>query len=314
MRKSFQLSRVFLLGSILLFAGCSNDKQSRSFNDTPEKGTINISVDESFRPVMEEQVRMYETSYPETHINVSYKTEADCFKDFFKDSTNRLIIVTRGLTDKEERFMMDSLGYNPGWNVVASDAVAIIVNNKSTDTIFSLQRLRDQLLGKINRNQQMVFDGLNATSSVRFIRDSILKGQLFDTSVVKAAKNSLEVISYVATTENAIGLVGINWIGNPEDTAQVALLKKVKLAYVQCEMCEDTPYVKPMQESVLTRRYPLVRGLYYIIKENYTGLGTGFISFLKFERGQLIFRRAYLGPVMDFGTRNVKINETLPKN
>jgi phosphate transport system substrate-binding protein len=65
---------------------------------------------------------------------------------------------------------------------------------------------------------------------------------------------------------------------------------------------------------MLTRRYPLVRGLYYIIKENYSGLGTGFISFLKYERGQLIFRRAYLGPVMDFGIRDVQINIKSPKN
>ncbi len=69
---------------------------------------------------------------------------------------------------------------------------------------------------------------------VRFITDSILQGKKFDTSVVKAAK-SREVIDYVSTEENAIGLVGISWIGNPEDTAQVNMLKKVKIAYVECD-------------------------------------------------------------------------------
>jgi phosphate transport system substrate-binding protein len=51
-----------------------------------------------------------------------------------------------------------------------------------------------------------------------------------------------------------------------------------------------------------------------MIHENYTGLGTGFTSFLKFERGQLIFRRAYLGPVMDLDIRNVQVNERIPEN
>jgi phosphate transport system substrate-binding protein len=73
----------------------------------------------------------------------------------------------------------------------------------------------------------------------------------------------------------------------------------------------DSPYVKPTQAGILTRRYPLVRGLYYILKENYNGLGSGFASFLKYERGQLIFRRAYLAPVMDFEIRSVRINEKL---
>jgi len=51
--------------------------------------------------------------------------------------------------------------------------------------------------------------------------------------------------------------------------------------------------------------------LYYVIKENYFGLGSGFANFMKYERGQLIFRRSYLGPVMDFDIRRVKINQKL---
>jgi phosphate transport system substrate-binding protein len=46
----------------------------------------------------------------------------------------------------------------------------------------------------------------------------------------------------------------------------------------------------------MLKRYPMVRGLYYILKENYGGLGSGFANFMEYERGQLIFRRAYLGP------------------
>jgi phosphate transport system substrate-binding protein len=108
-----------------------------------------------------------------------------------------------------------------------------------------------------------------------------------------------------------VGFVGISWVGNPEDSAQVKMLNKVKIAYVNCLVCDDKPYVKPMQASILTRRYPLVRGLYYILKENYNGLGSGFVNFLNQERGQLIFRRAYLGTRMDFGVRRVRINQKL---
>ena len=109
-------------------------------------------------------------------------------------------------------------------------------------------------------------------------------------------------------------MVGISWIGNKEDSAQVKLLKTLKIGYVRCDICEGKPFVKPMQESMLTHRYPLVRKLYYMIKENYTGLGTGFTSFLKFERGQLIFRRSYLGPIMDLDIRAVQVNERIPEN
>ena len=290
--------------------GC-NDKVNKTPTDTITSGTIHISVDESFKPVMEEQIRVYERSFPNAHIIAQYKTEADCFKDFFNDTLNRMVIVTRGLRDDEDAYALDSLKYYPHWDNIASDAITIIVNGKSNDTLFTMERLRDQLAGKINRNQKIVFDGLNATSTVRFVMDSILKGKQFDTSVVQAVKGSEQVIDYVANTENAIGFVGISWVGNPEDSAQVKMLNKVKIAYVACEVCNERPYVKPMQASILTRRYPLVRGLYYVLKENFDGLGTGFVNFLNQERGQLIFRRAYLGTRMDFGIRRVKINQKL---
>jgi phosphate transport system substrate-binding protein len=303
-----------MLPVAMLFASCKEDKKVVHPEDTPTKGTIEISVDESFRPVMEEQIAMYETSFPGTKIIAHYKSEVDCFRDFFRDSLNRMVIVTRGLTPKEEKLMTESLGYNPGWNEIASDAVAVVVNKNSNDTLFSLERLQQQLTGKIHREEVMVFDGLNRTSTVRFVEDSILKGKTFDTSVVRAVKTSDEVLEYVAANSNAVGFVGINRIGNPEDPKQVEMLRKVKLAYVKCDVCVNTPYVLPSQESILNRRYPLVRGLYYIIKENYTGLGSGLVAFLKYERGQLIFRRAYLGPVMEFTVRDVKLNEPLPKN
>ncbi len=299
----------------LIINSCSNpaDKQVHH-NDSPVSGTIHISVDESFRPVIEEEIRMYENTFPGTKIIASYKTEADCFKDLVKDTGTRMVIVTRGLNPKEEAFFKDSLNYTPLWNDIASDAIVAVVNSKSTDTLFTLSRLQKQLSGALGKKQIFVFDGLNATSTVRFAVDSILKGARFDSTVVKAVKSSREVLEYVASDPDAIGFVGISWIGNPEDTAQVNMLKKVKMAYVQCDVCADSPYVKPTQFGIITKRYPLVRGLYYIVKENFTGLGSGFTNFLQLERGQLIFRRAYLGPNMDFEVRKVRINGKLQKD
>lgn len=296
----------------LLLLGCDNHVQSIS--DTADSGTIYISVDESFKPVIQEQIKLFESSYPKAHIIASYKSEVECLRDFFKDSTNRLIIVGRGLNRKEEHFMIDSLGYNPSCNKVATDAIAIVLNKSNKDTLFSFQDLQDQLTGKIKNNKIFIFDGRNATSTVRLIKDSILKGKEYDTAVVKATNSSNEVLQFVSTHPNAIGFVGISWIGNPEDNAQVKLLNTVKLGYIQCDLCDGKPFVKPIQQSMLTRRYPLTRSLFYICKENFSGLGTGFTSFLKYERGQLIFKRAYLGSTMDFGTRNIQINQSLPKN
>jgi phosphate transport system substrate-binding protein len=302
---------ISFVGVVMLHACNQNIKTKQIVSDSPGSGTINISVDETFRPVIEEAIKVYEGSFPNAKIIAHYKPEADCFKDFYADTNNRMIIVTRGLTSKESRFYADSLNYTPVSNRVAWDAIAVLTSKNSVDTLYTLHGLKQLLTGKRTGKKKIVFDGLNATSTVRFAVDSILKGEIFDTNMVKAVRNSKEVVDYIATNDNAIGLVGISWIGNPEDTVHVNRLKKVKIAYIQCNLCDSAPYVKPTQQSILTKRYPLVRGLYYILKENYSGLGSGFADFLNFERGQLVFRRAYLGPVMDFEIRKVSINEKL---
>ena len=301
-----------LLCFLFFMAGCSPKKQLNGPTDTPDEGTIQISVDESFRPAIEEQIKVYESIHPGAHIEATYKTEASCLKDLFNDTIARMVLVGRGLKKNEERYFSDSMGYIPFWNRVASDAIAVVVSRASKDSIFSIENLRQRFLGKSMHPKKMVFDGLNTTSSVRVVMDSILKGMAYNPASVMAVKNSREVLDLAASDTNVIGFVGFSWIGNPEDTEQKLLLKKLRIAYVECAACVDSPYVLPTQSGIRSKRYPLVKGIFYILKENYSGLGTGFANFLMFEKGQLIFRRSYLSPSkMNFDVRNVKINEKL---
>lgn len=261
--------------------------------DRYDRGTIYVSADESFKNVIDSHVKVYESSYPEAKIFVDYKPEAECLKDFAVDSV-RLIIATRSFSENEKAFMEDSMNVIPSSAVIAYDAIAVIVNKESPDSLFTMEELKQILQGGFKRNLIPVFDGLNATSTIRFIIDSILNGAAL-TSKAEAAKNSEEVIDYVSRTPDAVGFLGVNWIGNKEDTTQMSFLTKVTLASLEST---DKPgaFVKPVQANIYTRRYPMVRDLVYTLKEKHTGLAHGFANFLRGERGQLIFKRAYLVP------------------
>lgn len=286
-------------------SGC---RQEKAAIDTYQSGFIRISADESFQPVIDEQVRMYEATYPDARIEVHYKTEADCLKDLFFDTATRAVIVTRALTPSEEKWLHDTLSYFPKWNMVAKDAIAVIVHNSNPDSLIHLKDLKSMLAGTYREKEyELVFDGLNATSAYRFIKDSLMQGAEIVNTRIKAGKNSKEVLEYVSNNPKAIGFTGISWIGNPEVKAQREMLKKVKIASLYHE--QDSMFVQPEQMNILFNKYPLVRGLYYVVKESYQGLGTGFTNFLRSERGQLIFRRAYLAPMMELEVRNVRITE-----
>jgi phosphate transport system substrate-binding protein len=303
-------ARMLLLFVLMLFAGCGDNTKVKSSGDTTSSGTIRISVDESFQPIIDSQIRVFESSYPNAKIIAEYKAEAECMKDLVRDST-RMIIVTKGLSRDEERFMKDTLGFRLPEGGLAYDAITVIVNKNAKDSIFDLADIRSMLKGTSGFKYKIVMDGLSATSTVRFAIDSILQGEKFGPDVM-AARSSEGVIDYVAEHADAIGFVGVSWIGNREDPNQLSFLKQVKIASLECRNCETKTYVKPYQANIAMRRYPYVRGLHYILKENYDGLGSGFVNFLILERGQLIFRRAYLWPArMSFEVRNTGIGAEL---
>ena len=201
------------------------------------------------------------------------------------------------------------MSFQPQFAILAYDAVAVIVNQASKDSVFSITDLKDILSGKSKRIA--VMDGKNATSTVRFLQDSILKGAPFGANVV-ASKNSADVIDIVSKNENVVGFVGLSWVGDSHDPKQQEQLKSIRLALVECVRCvEKGFFAKPSQATIAYAQYPLPRPLYYIVKENAAGLGTGFMNFLSLERGQLIFKRALLVPAkMNFNKRSGKIKES----
>jgi len=220
-----------------------------------------------------------------------------------------MVIVTRGLSEDETEQFYQKLGFRPAWGVLAYDAVAIVTNKKSKDSTFTMADIKDMLAGTSSFKYKVVMDGLSATSTVRFAIDSLLKGKPLGSNVV-AKKSSPEVIDYVASDPDAIGMIGVSWIGNQDDEEQLSFLGKVRVAALGCETCDEVAYNKPYQANIALGRYPLIRSLNYILKENYQGLGKGFVNFLIYERGQLIFKRAYLLPGrMQFEVRNMNIKQ-----
>jgi phosphate transport system substrate-binding protein len=293
--------------SLLITACSSSGNEEDKFPDTMYRGTIHISADESFKPVIDEQVQVYESNHPGTKIIVHYKPEAECLNDMLTDSI-RMIIATRYFNEDEKSLMIDSMEVAPRTLVVARDGIAVIVNRASPDSLFRMKDIREILTGRFKKKLIPVFDGLKATSTVRFIIDSVLRGDTL-TSKAMAARSSEAVLDYVSNTPNAVGFIGVSWIGNPEDTSQLSYLKRIRVAGVECTDIPDG-FVKAFQANIYIKRYPMVRDLVYILKEKHKGLGTGFANFMSGEIGQLIFKRAYLATAQkSFGIRPVKLNE-----
>src|SRR5215813_8769968 len=83
---------------LVLVSSCGENGQQPTDNEN--QGTIHISADESFKPVIDSQIQVYEFRHPGTHIIPHYKPEAACIEDLMVDSI-RMVIITRKTSDAE---------------------------------------------------------------------------------------------------------------------------------------------------------------------------------------------------------------------
>lgn len=300
MRKGTLLVFAALITGML--ASCDDGKPKHT--DTLASGSIDISVDETYQPVIEEQLRVFDSSYPEAKIAAHYKPENECFKDFF-DSKARLILVTRPLT-QAEKDLCDQRQIVPSTVSVVKDAIALVVNNSSADSILNMDAVKGILTGVYKTKYTVVFDN-EGSSTVRYITDSVLKGQKLGANVF-AAKGNKAVVDYVEKNPNAFGIVGVSYVSDPNDTNNTGgFINNVKVVAIHNDTLRQS--FQPYQADIALRRYPLVRNLYYIHRDTYPGLAKGFANFLEKERGQLIFYHADLFPLkMNIVIRDAAIN------
>ncbi|PSL50071.1 phosphate ABC transporter substrate-binding protein (PhoT family) [Chitinophaga niastensis] len=287
---SFTKMNAVYLAAVTLLVACGPNPNAKKL-DTATEGTIHISVDETYRPLIDSEIKVFESLYPKAHIIPSYKPEADCFKDLLNDSA-RLVIVTRDLNQQELDYIKHSR-IVPNSLLLAWDALALVVNRNNPDSILNMEQVRGIMDGtNTEKKWQLVFDNANS-STVRYIMDSINKGKPLPANTM-AAKTNPEVVDYVSKNKDAIGVIGVSWISDPNDSTSMAFTNKVSVVRLRADGGSD--FVKPYQAYIGIGSYPLKRGFFYCLKEPHHGLGTGFATFLGSYEGQLVIKQFRLFP------------------
>jgi len=288
-----------LLLSVVLVAGCQErDRQGRVL-DTPTTGFIKISIDESLRPLVDAELSTFEALYPRADIEPFYYPEAQAIDALMMDSV-RLAVVTRKFTKEEKDYFKD-IKITPTELDVALSAVALIVNRDNTDTLVNMDQIRALLQGKINAWNQLgsknkagieiVFDNPNS-GLIRHLRDSVAKVDKLPPNTF-AVQNNQAVVDYVSENKNALGLIGLEWISDKDDSTSNTFLKRVRVMSV----AGDSTHFKPYQAYLALKYYPLARKITILSREARAGLGNGFMAFFASERGQRIVLKAGLVPV-----------------
>lgn len=307
-------SNFMVLLSALLLMACN--EPAKKHHDTSTSGSIVVSADESLKPIIEAQKDVFIALYPQANINIVYTNEFDAIRLLTQDSA-RIAIVTRELlTEEMEAFKKRSIV--PRNTIIGYDAIGIIINKSRKDSIFTLEQLQAILTGKtstwkdINPNNgaekiKVVFDN-GKSGAVRHLKDSLLnKAEL--APYCYAVNNNPSVIEKVEQDKNAIGIIGVSWISDRDDSTSSSFLNKIRVVNLVPKNPEtaEASSMKPYQAYIALKQYPLYRKINIINPEGRYGLGTGFVSFMNSDKGQRIILKSGLVPA-NAPVRIIKLN------
>lgn len=317
-RKLFFFVPILSCALVFSFTSCNSSKKQGP-TESFSSGDIKIAVDENFKPIIEQEIQVFEALNPEATITPIYASEVDVMNLLLKDSV-QLAITTRTLSLRESQTFKNR--HCPVYqDPIAIDGLGLIVNRQNRDTLITVSQVRDILTGSVTRWNQLfpsstlggievVFDNPNS-SSVRYAMDSICIGKPFAKSRIYAQKTNLQVFNYVMHTKNAIGIIGVNWLDEESDTTNLSFKKGVNvMAVTESSIATTASCQKPYQAYLALHSYPFTRSVFALCSDpRDQGLARGFSLFLASDKGQRIILKSALVPATQ-PVRLVQVNDS----
>ena len=300
-----------------LFLACGN-KPKNSLSYDYDKAAAIFTADESFFPILDEQLEVFMATTALDSIRPLYTDQEEAITKLMKNET-WLAFAARSLSPKEIQNLKDRK-FMPRVIPIAYDGLAIIVNNANPDSCISIKDFKRILSGEVSRwsdiypksrlgEIDVVFDNPKS-STVTWCVDSLLGGKPINSKNIGAVKKSAEVIDWVEKHENAIGIIGSNWLNDKHDTTNVTFNKNITVMRVsRLDSATVRNSWQPYQYYLYNGNYPLVRIIYALLNEPRSGVPSSFAHFCRLPKGQTIILRAGLLPIQaNMNVREVYVN------
>ncbi|REG96342.1 substrate-binding domain-containing protein [Flavobacterium aquicola] len=274
---------------VFLFFNCKKDENVAVNNETILKGKAVIYVDETITPIVEDQIMVFEGSYDAKFKLVS-KSESEVLNSLF-DKSAGIAVIARNLTKKELN-IFEQRKIVPKITKFAIDGIAFVSNKTNNDTLIALKDVIGFMKGeRSSKIKGLVFDNPNS-STVSYMKNLAELNDL-PAKEVYTFKTNNEVLKFVSENNGMIGVVGVNWLSQPSASME-SIVGNINILSVKG--LDKEGYYAPTQNNFGEGTYPLLRDLYIVNCQGYSGLGMGFASFVAGDIGQRIVLKSGLLP------------------
>lgn len=299
-----------------VFVSCGGNKKGNP--NWLKEDDVDVAIDETFRPVMENLVETFGMTKTEATMKPLYVSEDSALRLLTRDSL-RCCIVTRKL-NANELAMVEGHTLGAKQALIATDAIALVVNKANKDSLITVDEVKQIMQGKITKWEQLkhhsrtgnlgiVFDH-SGSSTVRYMRDSLSEGRPLAGPVYASEKGTnLNVLEMVKNNPNVIGVVGTNWLKGNADSP-LANFDSLDVNVMRVAKTEDDLFVRPFQYYIATGDYPLLRSVYIITTDPRSqSMVKLFYFFVKGQKGQtIICNNSQLLPITPVQVKTVSVN------
>jgi len=302
MKKYLKYSLVLPIVIFGIIFSCTKKDPNAPKSDTIVEGKTSILVDETLLPIIEDQLAVFENNY-NSKITLLPKSEKESILALTNGKAD-IVVLSRKL-NKKEIAIFKQKEIVPRSTSFAIDAIVFIKNKKSNDTLIAIKDVVDFIKGNKSSIKGLVFDNPNS-STVRYLCELAGVNALPEEGFFSFKTNE-DVIKYVSENDGIVGVVGNNWLCQPNQQMQ----KYVgAVTILSVKGINTNNYVFPSQDNVGKRIYPLARVLFIVNCQGYEGLGMGFASFIAGEKGQRIILKSGLAPMRE-PSRNIRIKNKI---
>jgi phosphate transport system substrate-binding protein len=246
-------------------------------------GDITVKGSDTLVILAQKWAEVYMSNHPAVKIQVTGGGSGVGFAALENRGTD-IADASRRIKPKEKEACIKAFGKVPKEYMVAIDGLSIYVNNDNPVKVLTVAQLKEIFTGKAKNWKEIggkdapitLYSRENSSGTYDFFKEHVLNGQDFDARA-QTMQGTAALLQAVGKDPNGIGYGGAAYGAG----ARALAIKKT----------DDAEPVRPTEQTVLDRSYPIWRYLYnYVNPELDKGEIHDYLNWIRTDDGQRIVK------------------------
>ncbi|HRI33876.1 MAG: PstS family phosphate ABC transporter substrate-binding protein [Saprospiraceae bacterium] len=241
-------------------------------------GALKIKGSDTVLPLSQKEAELYMKKNPSAKITVVGGGSGVGIAAFL-DGTTDIAMSSRKIKIAE-KIKLQEAGKAFKEVIIANDALSIIVNPKNKVSQLTREQIEGIYTGKIKNWKEVggddekiiAYSRESSSGTFEFFKEHVMSNKNYASTVLMMPATGT-IVQSVSQTKGAIGYIGLAYMENN--------LKAINVSYDK-----GKTFVTPTVENAKSKKYPIVRPLYYYYLTKDAKLVKPFIDYVLSAEGQ----------------------------